>query len=91
MLVGDDGKPLNLCKLTLSSNETASFIAYTSSKVNKASKSGSEIRNKSLYEQWKETYDENPYDYDDCVIHGLTNAQMKFVDAYDISLRGQLR
>ena len=32
-------------------NETASFMASTSSKVNKASKSGSGVRNKSLYEQ----------------------------------------
>ncbi|GJR48116.1 hypothetical protein Tco_1316219 [Tanacetum coccineum] len=66
VLVGDDGKPL---KSMLPSSST-----LASKKVNKASKSGSGVGNKIFYEQWKETYDEDPYDDDDCVDPGLTNA-----------------
>ncbi|GKB47143.1 hypothetical protein Tco_0897896 [Tanacetum coccineum] len=64
VLVYDDGKPL---KPTVDDpldadsdsevdemfNETASFMASSSSKVNKSSKSSSCVGNKSLYEQWK--------------------------------------
>ncbi|GKB09559.1 zinc knuckle CX2CX4HX4C containing protein [Tanacetum coccineum] len=45
----------------------------------------------SLYEKWKETYKENPYNDDDFDDYGLTDAYIKFVNAFDISLRGQLR
>ncbi|GJY68006.1 zinc finger, CCHC-type containing protein [Tanacetum coccineum] len=64
VLVYDDGKPL---KPTVDDpldadsdsevdevfNETASFMASSSSKINKSSKSSSGVGNKSLYEQWK--------------------------------------
>ena len=55
------------------------------------SKGGSRVGIRSLLEQWKEdTHDQNPYDddeFDDC---GLTDAQLKFTNAYDISLCGQI-
>ena len=71
-------------------NETASFMAFMTSKVNKASKSESGVGNKSLYEHRKETYS-SPYYDDDFIEHGLTDAQMQFANAFDISLWGQLR
>ena len=50
---------------------------------------------KSLLEQWrKDTYDHNPYDDDDDDEYddfGLTEAQLKFANAYNISIRGQIR
>nr|GEX08754.1 hypothetical protein [Tanacetum cinerariifolium] len=67
-------------------NETTSFMVSTSSKVNKVSKIGRGMGNKRLYEQWKDTYDEDPYNeyrFDDC---GLIDAQMAFANAFDISL-----
>ncbi|GJY55068.1 reverse transcriptase domain-containing protein [Tanacetum coccineum] len=67
-------------------NKTTGFMASMSSKVNK---NGSGVRNKSLYEQWKETDNEHPYDDDDFDNFGLTNAQMKFANSFDIDLRGQ--
>ncbi|GJV93269.1 hypothetical protein Tco_1541082 [Tanacetum coccineum] len=60
----------------------------SSPKVNKSSKSESGMGNKSLYEKWKVTYNEDLYDDDDC---GLTDAHMKFANAFDINLCGQLR
>ncbi|GKA08186.1 hypothetical protein Tco_0687517 [Tanacetum coccineum] len=72
-------------------DETATFIVSTSFNVNKASKTGSGGRNKILYEQWQESHDEDPYDDDDFDDHGLTHAQMKFANAFDINLRCQLR
>ncbi|GKE34305.1 reverse transcriptase domain-containing protein [Tanacetum coccineum] len=69
-------------------NDTATFMVSTSSNVNEASKSGGGGGNKSLYEQWKEDHYEDRYDDDDFDDHGLTFAQMRFVDAFDISLRG---
>nr|GEU68283.1 hypothetical protein [Tanacetum cinerariifolium] len=36
----------------------------------------------------RETYTEDPYDDDDC---GLPDAQLKFANAFDISIRGKLR
>ncbi|GJW41476.1 hypothetical protein Tco_0067321 [Tanacetum coccineum] len=72
-------------------DETATYMASTSFNVNKASKSGNEGGNKSLYEQWKESHSENSYDDDDFDDPGLTDAQMKFAYAFDINLRGQLR
>nr|GEV31087.1 hypothetical protein [Tanacetum cinerariifolium] len=72
-------------------DETATYMASTSFNVNKASKSGSGGGNKSVYEKWKESHGEDPNDDDDFDDPGLTNAQMKFVNAFDINLRGQLR
>nr|GEX67833.1 hypothetical protein [Tanacetum cinerariifolium] len=69
-------------------NKTTGFIASTSFKVDNNSKSGSFIGNKSIYEQWKKTYIEDQHDDDD---FGLTDAQLMFVNAFDISPRGQLR
>ncbi|GJS27758.1 hypothetical protein Tco_0488378 [Tanacetum coccineum] len=62
-----------------------------SSKVNKSSKSGSGVGNKCLCEKYKEAYNEDPYDDNDFNDCGLTDAQIKFVNSFDISLRGQLR
>ncbi|GJR16712.1 hypothetical protein Tco_0965239 [Tanacetum coccineum] len=102
VLLDDDRKPLtpkvdnpanadNEYEVDELFNETASFFASTSFEVNKSSKSGSGVGNKSLYEQWKETYIEDPYDDDDFDDCGLTNAQMTLANSFDINLRGQLR
>nr|GEW81099.1 hypothetical protein [Tanacetum cinerariifolium] len=48
-------------------DETTSFMATTSSKVNGSSKIGSGVGNKSLYEQQRETYNEYPYNIDDWI------------------------
>nr|GEW62575.1 U5 small nuclear ribonucleoprotein helicase [Tanacetum cinerariifolium] len=88
VLVNDDGKPLkptvdDLLDADSDSevdevfNETASFMASRSYKVNKSYKSTSGVGNKSLYEKWKEAYNEDPYDDDDFEDCGLTDAQMK--------------
>nr|GEV05842.1 hypothetical protein [Tanacetum cinerariifolium] len=69
-------------------DETASVMAQMGSKINNVANTSSGVRNKSLYERWKKTYDENPYDDDDC---GLTEAQMALLSAFDISLCVQLR
>ncbi|GJX69188.1 hypothetical protein Tco_0304915 [Tanacetum coccineum] len=71
-------------------NKNAGFMASTSSKVENYSKSGSGVESTSMYEQWRETYNEDSYaddDFDNC---GLTNASLKLANAFDISLRGQL-
>ncbi|GJZ77851.1 hypothetical protein Tco_0642523 [Tanacetum coccineum] len=70
-------------------DETATYMASTSFNVNKASKS--DRGDKSLYEQWKESHGEDPYDDDDFDDPGLTDAQMKFANTFDINLCGQLR
>ncbi|GJX14846.1 hypothetical protein Tco_0206604 [Tanacetum coccineum] len=72
-------------------DETTTYKAFTGFNVNKASKSGSGEGNKSLYEQWKENHGEDPYDDDDFDDPGLTDAQMKFANAFDVNFRGQLR
>ncbi|GKD89363.1 hypothetical protein Tco_1364870 [Tanacetum coccineum] len=46
---------------------------------------------KSLYEKWKEDHYEDSYDKDEFDDPGLTPAQMQLADAFDISLRGQLK
>ncbi|GJZ22652.1 gag-aspartyl protease domain-containing protein [Tanacetum coccineum] len=51
VLMDDDGKPLK-----------KGFMASMSSKVDNNSKSGSGVGSKSLHEQWRETYNEDPYD-----------------------------
>ncbi|GJU67009.1 RNA-directed DNA polymerase, eukaryota [Tanacetum coccineum] len=45
---------------------------------------------KSSYEDWKDDYDDNPYD-DDEEHKDLTEDQLAFSDVFDISLRGQIR
>ncbi|GJY41461.1 hypothetical protein Tco_0428731 [Tanacetum coccineum] len=92
VLLDDDGKSLKPCKSTLPSSSNV-----VSKKVNDLvnedndRKWKSAGRNKSLYEQWKENHGEDPYDDDDFDDPGLTDAQMKFANAFDINLRGQLR
>ncbi|GJX04489.1 putative ribonuclease H-like domain-containing protein [Tanacetum coccineum] len=61
-------------------NKTAGYMASTSSKVNK---SGSGLGNKSRYEQWKDTYNEDPCDDDDFDNYGLTDTQMKDLQLED--------
>ncbi|GJS82182.1 hypothetical protein Tco_0748723, partial [Tanacetum coccineum] len=48
-------------------------------------------RNKSLHEQWKKSHGEDPHDDDDFDDPGLSDAQMKFANTFDINLRCQLR
>ncbi|GJV83320.1 hypothetical protein Tco_1523218, partial [Tanacetum coccineum] len=48
-------------------DETATYMASTSFNINKASKSGSGWENKSVYEQWKASHGEDPYDDDNFV------------------------
>nr|GEZ07510.1 RNA-directed DNA polymerase, eukaryota, reverse transcriptase zinc-binding domain protein [Tanacetum cinerariifolium] len=101
VLVDNDEKPLNKVDgpVNVDShsevhevfNETLGFMASTSFKVNKISKSGSVVGNKNLYEQLKETYNEDSYDDDDFGDCCLTDAQMKFANFFDTSLRGQHR
>ncbi|GJT93723.1 hypothetical protein Tco_1082568 [Tanacetum coccineum] len=66
-------------------NETAGFTASTSSKVDNYPKSGSGVKNKSMYEQWKETYVEDPNDDDDFDDYGLTGTALQFAIAFDIN------
>ncbi|GKB12732.1 hypothetical protein Tco_0846655 [Tanacetum coccineum] len=47
--------------------------------------------NKSLYAQWMENHCDDSYDDDDFDNNGLTNAQMKFANVFNINLHGQLR
>ncbi|GJU05201.1 hypothetical protein Tco_1121631, partial [Tanacetum coccineum] len=71
-------------------DETASFMAQTGSKINNVAKNGSGVVNKSLYERWKETYDENTYDDDDFDYCDLTETLLAFANAFDISLRAKM-
>ncbi|GJV55150.1 zf-CCHC domain-containing protein [Tanacetum coccineum] len=68
------------CKVEEVCDETATYMTYMSFNVNIASKSGYGIGIKSLYEQWKESHEEYPYDDDDFDDPGLTNAHMKFTN-----------
>ncbi|GJS18526.1 ribonuclease H-like domain, reverse transcriptase, RNA-dependent DNA polymerase [Tanacetum coccineum] len=54
-------------------NETAGFMASTSSKVENNFSSGSGVGSKSMYEQRRETYVEYPYDVDDFDDYGFTD------------------
>nr|GEX54246.1 hypothetical protein CTI12_AA572790 [Tanacetum cinerariifolium] len=54
-------------------------------------KSGSGFGTKSLYERWKDTLDDDPYDDDECNAHNLSEEQMAFCDALIIKLRGQIK
>ncbi|GKA03092.1 hypothetical protein Tco_0675873 [Tanacetum coccineum] len=71
-------------------NATASFMAMKCSKGTISSKTKGGTWMKSLYECWKDDYDDNPYD-DDEQGEDLTEEQLAFCDAYDISLRGQIK
>nr|GFA14840.1 hypothetical protein [Tanacetum cinerariifolium]GFA16056.1 hypothetical protein [Tanacetum cinerariifolium] len=97
MFVDDNGKPQKMLMIVNADsdsemdevfNETTSFMASTSSEINE---SGSGVRIKSMYEQWKKTYNEDSYDDDDFDDCGLTDAQMKFANSLDTSFRGQLK
>ncbi|GJU70154.1 copia-type polyprotein [Tanacetum coccineum] len=71
-------------------NETASFMASKSCKGKDSSKSGGGTGKKSLYECWRDDYNSNNYYYDE-ECEDLTEDQLAFRDAFDISLRGQIR
>ena len=44
---------------------------------------------KRLYVRWKDDYDDDLYDDDECA--DLTEEQLAFCDAYDIRVRGHSR
>ncbi|GJX71050.1 hypothetical protein Tco_0308221 [Tanacetum coccineum] len=71
-------------------NETASFMASKSSKGIGSLKTRGEAGKMSLYERWKDDYGDNPYDEDE-ECEDLTEDQLAFYDAFDISLRCQIR
>nr|GEW60578.1 ribonuclease H-like domain-containing protein [Tanacetum cinerariifolium] len=68
-------------------DETATYMTSTGFNVNKASNSGTGEGNKSLYKQWKENHAEDPYDDDNFDDPGLSDAQIKFANAFDTNLR----
>ncbi|GJZ81045.1 hypothetical protein Tco_0646039 [Tanacetum coccineum] len=68
----------------------ASFMASKSCKGKDSSKSGGGTGKKSLYECWRDDYNSNNYYYDE-ECEDLTEDQLAFRDAFDISLRGQIR
>nr|GFC41091.1 hypothetical protein [Tanacetum cinerariifolium] len=72
-------------------DETATYMASTGFNVNKASKSCSGGENKPCINNERKIMKKTPYDNDDFDDHGLTDAQMKFANAFHINLRGQLR
>ncbi|GJX56445.1 hypothetical protein Tco_0286342 [Tanacetum coccineum] len=49
------------------------------------------IEGKLIEVEEKENHGEDPYDDDDFDDLGLTDAQMKFANAFDVNLRGRLR
>ncbi|GKB52143.1 hypothetical protein Tco_0902896 [Tanacetum coccineum] len=59
-------------------NETSSFRDPKIFKVTSSSMSGDESEKSSLYEHWKETYDDNLYNDDKC--EDLTPQQVAFFD-----------
>ena len=68
-------------------NET---VASKSVKGTNSSKSGGGTRMKSLYDHWKEDYDDNSYDDDDECEY-LTEEKLALYDAYDIRVHGHAR
>ena len=64
-------------------------MASKSVKGTNSSKSGGGTGMKSLYERWKEDYNDNPYDDDECEY--FTEEQLAFYDAYDIRVHGHAR
>ncbi|GJT81501.1 hypothetical protein Tco_1055843 [Tanacetum coccineum] len=101
VLVDDDEKPLKKVDDLVNTNndieveevfsETRDFMASTSSKVDNNFKTSSGVRNKSIFEQWRDSYIEEAYDDNDFYDCGLTDDQMKFANTFDISIHGQLR
>ncbi|GJU89512.1 hypothetical protein Tco_1301935 [Tanacetum coccineum] len=83
MLLGDDGKLLKPCKPT-----PPSYSNMVSKKVDDLVNKDSDSEVEDVY---KESHGEDPYNDDDFDDAGLTDAQMKFANAFDINLRGQLR
>ncbi|GJT58489.1 G-type lectin S-receptor-like serine/threonine-protein kinase LECRK3 [Tanacetum coccineum] len=71
-------------------SETTSFMALKSSKGMGSSKNEGGTGKKSLYECWKDDYDDDPYD-DDEEREDLTDEEPEFCEAFYISLRGQIR
>nr|GEU46822.1 reverse transcriptase domain-containing protein [Tanacetum cinerariifolium] len=71
-------------------DKTATYMASTSFNVNKAFKNGRGWGKKSLYEQWKENHDEDPYNDDAVDDYSLTDAQMKLIHAFHINLMVKL-
>ncbi|GJW09844.1 hypothetical protein Tco_1575671 [Tanacetum coccineum] len=61
-------------------NETSSFMASNHPKVASSSKGGGGRGKSSLYERWKEDYDDNPYDDSKC--EDLIEEQLTLCDAY---------
>ncbi|GKD76446.1 hypothetical protein Tco_1339067 [Tanacetum coccineum] len=59
--------------------------------VNEGFTSGNGVGNSSLYEQWKESYEVDPYDDANFDTLGLTEDQLAFANAFDIYLCGQIR
>ncbi|GJW82557.1 hypothetical protein Tco_0146532 [Tanacetum coccineum] len=59
--------------------------------VNEGFTSGTGVGNSSLYEQWKESYEVDPYVDANFDTLGLTEDQLAFANAFDIYLRGQIR
>ncbi|GKF01540.1 hypothetical protein Tco_0028463, partial [Tanacetum coccineum] len=56
--------------------------------VSKASTSGTRVENVSLYEQWKEIYEDDPYDDVAFDSLGLAKEQTAYAN---INLRGQIK
>ncbi|GJZ96318.1 hypothetical protein Tco_0668652, partial [Tanacetum coccineum] len=81
VLLNDDGKPLKASKSTLLSSSNV-----VSKKVDNLVNED----NDSEVEE-KENHGEDPYDDDDFDDLGLTDAQMRFANAFDINLCDQLR
>ncbi|GKA09988.1 hypothetical protein Tco_0689421, partial [Tanacetum coccineum] len=65
-------------------NETSSFMASNHPKVASSSKGGGGRGKSSLYERWKE-------DYDDSKCEDLIEEQLTFCDAYDIRISSHIR
>nr|GEX88496.1 hypothetical protein [Tanacetum cinerariifolium] len=87
VLLDDDGKPLKPSKSMLPSSSNVVSNKFDNLLLKVAVDEG----NKSLYDQWQESHGKDPYNDDDFDDHGLTNAQMKFANAFDINLHGQFR
>ncbi|GJV87082.1 RNA-directed DNA polymerase, eukaryota [Tanacetum coccineum] len=62
---------------------------YNETTIFMASKSGGGTGKKSLYKRWKDDYDDNPYDDDEC--EDFTEEQLALCDAFDIRLRSHVR
>nr|GEX51325.1 histone deacetylase 14 [Tanacetum cinerariifolium] len=71
-------------------NETVNFMT-SNPKDNKASTSGTGVENSNMYEQWIETYKDDPYVDVDFNYLGLTEDQVAYAKAFDINPRGQIR